>query len=427
MFFKNRSHKLLSKTTWVYLIFTFLAFFSSALFLTHETNKFIDKNMEHRFDKSEKRIKRAIQSGKSLDSIGRYGRIFPIPNQAADRTASIYRDTLIHNSEMDEIQRYRKKIMIIEVNGKSYRVVMIRSLDDFIRLRDNIMGGLIPAFLFLMVLILLFNYLLSGYFFRPFNQILQLMKTYQVGQKTGIKKITTTTIEFKKMQDLFHQMVNRIESDYQHLKEYTENMAHEIQTPLAIIRNKVDNLLGDEKVMKHQAESVKIIYDETNLLSTLGNTLNLLTRIENGEYNRTVRISTRQVIEKHVTAIAELVELKGLVIQTDLSNDHTINIDPFLLDIMIKNLLRNAVSYGTNKGPITIQTESDCLQISNFGPPHAIPKRKLFERFYRARHSKSSLGLGLPLVYKICQLNGLKITYTYKEHQHVFSVKENTH
>lgn len=420
---KQGTHKLLSKTTFIYLIFTFIAFFSSAFFLTREANKFIHKDLEHRFRSFEYRIKRSIESGRSLDQLPLSTRVILLSENPQPDRYPIYSDTLIYNAELDEMQHFRKKMTVLEVNGQYYQAELLKSMDDFVRLRNDIFEALIPAFILLAIGIVLFNYFLSGYLFRPFNEILSVMKTYKVSQRTEIKKIDTTTIEFKKMQDLFHQMIDRIEYDYRHLKEYTENMAHEIQTPLTIIRNKAENLIADETVMKRHAESVKIIYNETNHLSKLGNTLNLLTKIENGEFNQAIDLNTGEVIEKHIAAISELAQLKSLVIETDLSDEHLLHIDPFLFDIILKNLLRNALSYGTNEGPIRIQTTLDCLSLSNYGPPLDIPESKLFERFYRNHDQQASLGLGLALVKKICTLNNLDIEYHYQNRQHIFSIK----
>ncbi|MBN1348291.1 HAMP domain-containing histidine kinase [candidate division KSB1 bacterium] len=419
---RNHTYKLLSKTTFIYLIFTFIAFFSSALFLTHEVDEFIHKDMERRFPRTEHRIQHHIKSGKSLDSMPYHAQAFLLSQKPPLKAYPIYSDTLIFNSEMDENQHFRKKVSVYEYSGKFYTLVMLKSMDDFIRLRDDIFEVLIPAFILLAFGILGFNLFISSYLFRPFNAILRLMQTFKVGQRTTIRNVRTSTIEFKQMQDLFHQMIERIEFDYQHLKEYTENMAHEIQTPLTIIRNKVENLIDDENIMKRQAESVKIIYDETNHLSKLGNLLNLLTKIENGEFNNAARIHTRPVIEKQVTAISELAQLKKLVIETDLSDDHFLFIDSFLLDIVLKNLLRNALSHGTPDGPIRIKTTPDHLSVINFGPPLDAPESKLFERFYRNHQKKTSMGLGLALVKKICELNGLTIEYHYQDQQHIFSI-----
>jgi signal transduction histidine kinase len=251
------------------------------------------------------------------------------------------------------------------------------------------------------------------------------MRTYQVGSEDSINQVKTTTSEFRKMQRLFHEMVDRIEHDYRNLKEYTENMAHEIQTPLTIIRNKTENLFADEVLMEKHASTVKIIYDETNHISKLGNTLNLLTKIENQEFSNAEHIATQAVIEKHLESISEVVRLKSLKIEKDLSEKHVLFIDPFLLDIMLKNLLRNALRYGSQEGPIRIKTTADRFSLSNYGSPMGEGQERLFERFFRGNGSQASQGLGLSLVKKICDLNHLTVSYIYENNQHTFTIITN--
>ena len=125
---------------------------------------------------------------------------------------------------------HRIKTIIVQAEGRYYKAVMRKSIEDFARFRDDIIGSVLPAFILLTIAIVLFNYLLSGYLFRPFNRILNQMKGYQAGQGMAIEQESTSTREFSRMQQLFHRMIERIEHDYKNLKEYTENMAHELQT-----------------------------------------------------------------------------------------------------------------------------------------------------------------------------------------------------
>lgn len=421
---KKRSElKLLSKTTFIYLIFTFLAFVLSGIFLTHEANQFINNDLDQYFARVDHRIRWALEHDRDLDRLPPNIQVNSISGPLDLSAYPQYGDTLTYNPGLDDMQRARKRVAVFQEDGQYYRTIMTKPVEDYFRFRDDIFRTVLPAFIILAIGIVAFNYLLSGYFFRPFNKILDLMKSYKVGLGTDIKRVKTTTREFNKMQDLFHQMIDRIEHDYRHLKEYTENMAHELRTPLAVIRNKTENLISDDSVMKRQNSAVKIIYDEVNHLSRLGNTLNLITKIENGEFDNPVWVNTQPVITKHVEAISELAELKSLAIETDLSEDHRFLIDPYLLDIVLKNLLRNAVSYGTPAGPVHVVTDQDSLVISNYGPRMDIPGDKLFERFYHNNNSRGSLGLGLSLVKKICDVSGLAIEYRYEDKQHIFQIE----
>jgi signal transduction histidine kinase len=420
---KFRSIRLLSKTTLFYLLFTFLAFFLSAVFLTSQAEKFIHDELEHRFTHSENRVKRHLRAGKPADTLPANTILSEFKDGQADLILNpAYSDTLIYNSESEEMLLFRKKTTVFEEQGKYYKLAIIKSLDDFYRLKNDIFGALIPAFFILAIAIVLFNSLLSGSLFKPFNKILNQMKTYKVGSGANNRSVHTTTVEFKKMQQLFQEMVERIEHDYRNLKEYTENMAHEIQSPLTVIRNKTENLIADESLMKKNASTVKIIYDETNHLSKLGNTLNLITKIENQEFRNSVRIATRVVIEKHIEAISEVARLKSLEIEKELSDEHILDIDPFLLDIVLKNILRNAIRYGNPDGPIKVKTTIDYLSVSNYGPPLDDTPDNLFKRFYKKNGSRASQGLGLSLVKKICELNNLTISYTYGNKQHIFTL-----
>lgn len=421
---KKRPLRLLTKTTSVYLVFTFLAFFASAHFLTREADAFIDQELENRFGWGERRIERHINRHPELGQVHPTTFISIYDRNTADGNYPIYIDTVMLNPEQNELQPFRKKIMLYKNDDQLYRVEIVLPTNDFMRLRDDIFEALIPAFIFLAIAIVLFNTFLSGYFFRPFNQILNQMKTFRMGEGRQTPPIQTDTTEFMRMQDLFRSMTCRIDRDYKNLKEYTENMAHEIQTPLTIIRNKSENLIADEMVMDRRATDVKTIYEETNQLSRLGNTLNLLTKIENREFNQTVHLRTRQVIEKHVEAICESARLKELTIETRLAEGHYLMIDPFLFDILIKNLLRNAIRYGTPEGPITVVTEKKSMRFQNYGPPLTGNADKIFKRFHSDPASKTSLGLGLSIVQRICELNDLTVIYTYADRQHIFSISE---
>jgi two-component system OmpR family sensor kinase len=226
------------------------------------------------------------------------------------------------------------------------------------------------------------------------------------------------------MQNLFSKMIQRIDEDYTNLKQYTENMAHEFQTPLTVIRNKLENLLGEKTVMQKGGKDIKIIYDETNYLSNLGQTLNLLTKIENREFSDNRELFTNLIIENHLEAISETIQAKKLKIDTHLSPEHVLHLDPVLLDIILKNLIRNAIQYAHKSGPLIIYTEPGKFSISNFGDPLPFPEEKLFTRFQHSNDSQKSLGLGLAIIKKICDLNNLSIGYVYKDKMHVFSIEK---
>lgn len=417
-----KSFRLLTKTTLFYLIFVMITFFVSAHYIIHKANSYVTEETENIFEHRAKRINWFLQEHDTLVNF-RSDEVVLLTDLRDTLNYPQYSDTLIFFSDLEEYQLHRQKIIVVKNNQKAYLVKMLININDFTKLKRDIAHRIIPSFIILALIIILFSTFMSGYLFTPFHRILEQINKYKIGKGSQIHDVKTSTSEFKKMQYLFKRMVTRIEDDYCKLKEYTENMAHEIQTPLAIIRNKTERLIGDENVMKEHQETVKAIYNETNHLSKLGNTLNLLTKIENGEYDKSIHLKTKEIILQHIESVKELVGLKSLSLETDLDNEHNFLIDPFLFEIILRNLLRNSIRYAVNNGPIKISTQNQQLVVSNYGEPLKVDKDKIFERFYTSDKTNQSLGLGLALVKRICELNQLQIDYNYNEGQHIFSIK----
>ncbi|MFC2123433.1 sensor histidine kinase [Bacteroidota bacterium] len=415
-------NNLLSKTTLVYLVFTLIAFYVTAKLLETEFTKNIDQELEGRFRREEGKTRWSIENGHDRSKRNPNTAVIALDAKPDTVLYPVYLDTMMLHRNSEELMLHRIKRTVVNVGGNNYMVTMISDMEDLITMREEIVEVMVPSFIILAAVLLFFSLVLSGYYFRPFNKILENMKTYKVGYPDFLSPTKTSTTEFRKMQNLFQGMVEKIEDDYNNIREYTENMAHEIQTPLAIIRNKAENLMSNDSVMKAHTMEVKAIYDESNRISTLGVALNLLTKIENEEFSSEEQIKTKPIIENHLEAIKELADLKSIVIETILSDDHELHIDPRLFDILITNMTRNALHYGTADGPIRVSSSHESLTFSNYGEPLEVSSEKIFERFYKSNSSKVSLGLGLALVKKICDMNSLKITYGYSNGQHEFTI-----
>lgn len=419
-----KSQRLLTKTTFIYLIIVSIAFLIGAHYIVLKSKQYVINETESIFERREWHLTRYLSDHDSVKSF-RTTKITYLENLSDTSLYPHYSDSLLYIEEINETQLHRKKTLVIKAQEKYYLVNMLINIDAFNNFKNDIRSRIIPAFIVLALVIIVLSILMSRLLLNPFYKILDRMNRYKIGKGVFISDVKTSTTEFKKMQSLFQKMIYRTENDYRKLKEYTENMAHEIQTPLAIIRGKTEHLISDEDVMNTHEDSVKVIYNETNNLSKLGKTLNLLTKIENGEYANYEKIQTEGIILKHVESVKELFELKSLKVDLDLYKNHELNIDPFLFEIVLKNLLRNAIRYATDDGPIKITTKSNTLSISNYGKELNCSNERLFERFYSSDNSNQSLGLGLALVKKICDLNQLQIDYKYIDSQHTFSIQTN--
>ncbi|MBU1099601.1 MAG: HAMP domain-containing histidine kinase [Bacteroidetes bacterium] len=418
----KRTYKLLTKSTLVYLVITFLVFLLSAQILQHFLEKYIDDELEFRFNRWERRITHHISEENDLQEILGNDRIQLLSSVPLPGSYPVYVDTLLHNDEMDALEPWRIKKIVVEKEQHFLEVTMKTGMNELVFLRGAVYNTLFPAFILLALIVVLSNRFMSGYLLKPFNKILSYMETYSVGEK--LESVKTNTSEFRSMQELFHNMISRIEEDYKNLKEYTENMSHELQTPLSVLRRKIELLLGNEKIMDSEPETIKTLYEEVNHISNLGTSLNLLTKIENKEFLNLQRVKTKNVIENHLAKINEVAELKSLTINSDLSDSHELTIDPILFDILLTNLVKNALKYSDLNTTITLASSRDELVISNYGKSLNVKPELIFERFYTSESSSNSLGLGLSIVKKICELNSISIEYSYEKEQHYFRLRQ---
>ena len=417
---KKPKFRLLSKAVFFYLLITLISFIISAFILQKEANKHMHNILENRFEYRERFIERILED--RPEKISRFEHTYVAKvSQIPENFTPVYTDTIIINPQTERENIYRKKISYLTVDGEYYRVEMIKEAEELYRFRDDVFEIIIPILAILVVVIVLSNYLLSGYLLEPFKRILKQMSLYNIGQSRSTGPISTSTKEFQQLIYLYEKMKDRIENDYYQLKEYTENMSHELQTPLTIIQNKTESLLSENKLTESQVKKIKLIYDEIQQLSKLGSALNLITKIENQEFQDIQTINTAPRIRDHIEKIEEIAEMKDLKIESSLDEDHSFTIDPRLLDIMIRNLVKNALRYSYPDTTIYIKTVKNKLSITNKGKGLDFPANEIFDRFKKG-NEKQSIGLGLSIMKKICDVSNLEIIYLFEDETHRFEI-----
>jgi len=96
--------------------------------------------------------------------------------------------------------------------------------------------------------------------------------------------------------------------------------------------------------------------------------------------------------------------------------------NPYLAEILFVNLIKNAIRHNVSKGEIIIEQGKSTINISNSGPKKEMNSEDLFKRFHKSSKSSESLGLGLSIVKKICEVYNFDITYSYST-MHLFQIK----
>ena len=217
-------------------------------------------------------------------------------------------------------------------------------------------------------------------------------------------------------------MTDKIHIDYLQQKEFTENASHEMQTPLAVIKANLTQLMQSTTLSESDMNNLQTIENTTKKMASLNKALILLSKIENNQFKENELIPINKIINKVVNNFADLIEVKNIKLKLNLKDELQITINPTLAEILLSNLVQNAIRHNVNGGIINIDLMQNKLIISNSGEALTINSNELFTRFKKNDASKDSLGLGLAIVKSICNIYQLNIVYSYSNQLHTFTL-----
>ena len=215
-------------------------------------------------------------------------------------------------------------------------------------------------------------------------------------------------------------MANQAKHDYTDLKVFTENASHELLTPIAVINAKLDTLIQTENFNDKQSKLLNDLYSAISRLNRLNQSLLLLVKIENNLLQEQQSLNLRLLTEEMISQLGEICQNKGISFSHQLE-DKTIISSKYLIEILLTNLLSNAIRHNYNGGKIDVILTADSLTIKNTGEVIPLPSDEIFNRFQKSPGSEGS-GLGLTISRQICENFNFLLNYEYKNERHVFTV-----
>jgi signal transduction histidine kinase len=218
-------------------------------------------------------------------------------------------------------------------------------------------------------------------------------------------------------------MSRKIRKDFLTLKEFNENASHEMLTPLAVINSKLDLLVQNENLTEEQLRLISSIYDSVARMSKLNQGLLLISRIDNNQFPQEEEVDFTTLADRILEHLDEFIEHNEIEVIRDYLAPLRIRMSPVLAEILINNLVSNAIRHNTRRGTITIRTDGKYLEVSNTGTPLSVPPEDLFERFRKGGSRTDSVGLGLAIVKKITDHYGMKAEYKYTDGLHVLKIR----
>jgi signal transduction histidine kinase len=314
----------------------------------------------------------------------------------------------------------RGLISSVVVKGINYHITIIESkveTEDLIQLIFLITLGII---LVLIIVLIVINRLVIRNLWLPFYDMLAQIKLFNLTDHDSIDGLQTNIEEFKDMNQEISAMSTRVRQDYQELKSFVENASHELMTPIAVMNSKLDTLIQTSNLTEKQGELINDVYNTVGKLTRLNKAMLLLTKIENKLINDQEQVAVKTAVEDALNEFQEIFAAKELHLHSQLE-DIQATASKAVLDILLNNLLTNAVRHNLPGGDIYITLANSKLIISNTGKPVALDAQQVFQRFHKAPESEGS-GLGLTLARQICENYGLSLTYSYAQNMHTFTV-----
>lgn len=351
----------------------------------------------------------------------------PISEEEGRHYRQVFYDATVYIELEDEDEPVRVMCTAFRMpDGQYYELKLMISIlerDDMVEAMLWYLGALF--LLFLICTSIGIQLVLKGVF-RPLHRLLDWLHCIQPGKEVPPLDNPTKIQEFRQLSDAALDMGNRSYKAYEEQKQFIENASHELQTPLAIVRGKVELLAESEGMTEQQMEQLDEIYATLGRAVKLNKSLLLLSRIENGQYTEMEDVSVDEILDELLPDLMDIYEHKQVrLIRKREEQPFIIRCNHSLAQILVSNLVKNSLLHNREEGELQVLTTPTSLVIKNTGDV-PLDGEKLFRRFYHGMDGKKdSTGLGLAIARSIALSSSLKLTYEWQDGMHTFRlVKE---
>lgn len=331
----------------------------------------------------------------------------------------------VYDNLETEYEPYRQLSTSFTVNNNHYELKMRRSLVESESLIASIILIVFILFLLLTLSYLIINRRLMVSIWAPFYVTLKKLNRFKIDNNRPVVFEDTKITEFNQLNRTVDEMIRRIQNDYKRNKKFIDNIAHELHTPLSIIRGNIEVFVQGKNLSNEDLALIQSIENTVERLTRINRTLLLFSKIENNQFIETSKIDFGRLIKKIIKENEDYIEFEKIEVQDYLKTDNFVEMNKDLAEILFINLIQNSIKHNTEGGIIKLKSEEDYLEIANTGTRLGINPDQLFEKFVKKSKSSESVGLGLTIVKQICDLYDFNIKYSIKGHIHIINIHFN--
>lgn len=324
--------------------------------------------------------------------------------------------------DKSEIERYRCLKKTVYINNKPFLFTIQTNIEES---QDTIAVIAVTTVFFFIIIalgLLFLNRKLSSSIWKPFRNTLEKLKKFNLNTHPQVEFEKTDTIEFEELHESLNKLIEHSVSVYQAQKEFTENASHELQTPLTIIKHKVDILLQNENLTEEQYLIAEDINKALTRSSRINKNLLLLAKIGNSQFDNSEKIEFDVLVKQSLEMLEEHFDQKNLSVLSSIHPKIEVLGNSGLCEVLINNLLINAIRHTLQDGSIAVVLNESSFEVSNSGT-EKLNTDSLFKRFSRSSSDNNGSGLGLAIINEICRFQKWEVSYRFENHNHIFSVK----
>lgn len=336
-----------------------------------------------------------LKSGKSVEYIGNLGGVFKTTMLTIGRPIK-NRDTVV---------------------GAIFLSVAVPEIQQ---MRSDILQIFLTIAFFVLIVVLVFNYIISRRITKPLSQLGNAAKKIASGDFKERVNLKNTTNEIGELGDIFNSMADSIEQLEHMRKSFVSNVSHELRTPMTTITGFIEGILdGTIPPQKHE-QYLSIVLDESRRLSRLVTDLLDLSRMEDGRIKLELRdFDINEMVRLTVIKLEKRIASKDIKLTVNFETDNLfVTADKDSIARVLTNIMDNAVKFTPEGGFIDIKTgrQHDKIYTSVTNSGMGILPEDLmhvFDRFYKSDKSRSldktGVGLGLYMVKSLLKAHGENI------------------
>ncbi len=341
------------------------------------------------------------------------------PVDSAFNIDSIYTDKRI--IEEDTLS-YRVLTHAFKAGDKKYLMEVgktIATIDQYNRPLQKIATYVLLGLILFTLIIDLFY---TRFLLRPLGKIIRTkIRNRKFPFNENSEPIRTTTTDFRYLDTSLINLMEQIHEAFEKEREFTANASHELMTPIGILQNKIENLMGEPEVGQMVQERLIGMQRTLNRLKRIVHSLLLISRIENDQFSKNESLGLYDLFRDIEEEISHRLTEKEVRMNIDISSKVTLaGINKDLIFQLMYNLINNAIRYNKQHGTIRISDKimddgSCAVTISDTGMGISDEDiSTIFNRFKKANQSEETggYGLGLSIVKSIADYHGIHIELT---------------